>query len=299
MDSKLILRPAQPGDRPAMERICAQAFERDDYVPEVWNDWLVDDQGLVLIGEIGGSVVALGKVTFQTPGQVWLEGMRVDPDFRRLGIAGRFLDHSIRYARRRGARVVRLGTSQRNTAVHRIVARAGMDRVGYYVLWKATSLLGGPLPRVLAVEQAGQVSSFLERSPVLAQAHGLYSVDWAWQELSAARVARFLAQGQALACLAPDGGLIALALVEPDPEEDWCWIGFVDGQPQAVGELATAIRAHVGQKGAEGVSVMLPRVPALRDAFQAAGYGFGDWEGELCIFESGPLQSRDRGNHDG
>jgi hypothetical protein len=30
---------------------------------------------------------------------------------------------------------------------------------------------------------------------------------------------------------------------------------------------------------------MLPDLPWLRDAFREAGYDFGDWEGELWIFE--------------
>jgi hypothetical protein len=37
--------------------------------------------------------------------------------------------------------------------------------------------------------------------------------------------------------------------------------------------------------GAEHVQVMMPDLPWLRDAFQAAGYGYGDWEGELWVFE--------------
>jgi GNAT superfamily N-acetyltransferase len=285
MDEELIIRPARPGDRPAMERICARTWEWGDYIPEVWDGWLADEGGAVLVGDLGGQVVALSKITFQPLGQVWLEGMRVDPGYRGQHIASRFLDHSLDDARRRGARVVRLGTSGNNTPVHIMATRAGMERVGAYVLWLGESSPEGPLPAVLAPGHAAPVQAFLDGSALLACMAGLYSVGWAWQELSPARVAQFLETGQMLARLATDGSLLALAAVDFDPEDGDLWIGFVDGQHSAVGDLALAVRRYAAQIGAAKVRVMLPDFDWLQDAFRRAGYGFGDWEGQLWIFE--------------
>ncbi|MGD8597084.1 MAG: hypothetical protein PVJ26_08665, partial [Anaerolineae bacterium] len=75
--SRFHLRPGRPADRPAMERVCARTWEWGDYIPEVWEEWLADEGGLVLVGEWAGQVVALSKITFYPDGQVWLEGMRV------------------------------------------------------------------------------------------------------------------------------------------------------------------------------------------------------------------------------
>jgi GNAT superfamily N-acetyltransferase len=223
----LTIRPAQPDDRPAMERICAHTWEWGDYVPDVWDDWLAGEAGSraedrsmagpAIVGEMAGQVVALSKITFLTPGQVWLEGMHVDPEFRHRGIAGHFLDYSLAYARDHGARVVRTGTGGNNTAVHTLMARAGMERIGTY--------------------------------------------------------------------LAADGRVAALATVHLEPGDKRMWVGFADGPVPAVVELAMAIRAHAARIGAEDVSTMLPDLPWLRDAFGTAGYGQGDWEGELWIFE--------------
>jgi GNAT superfamily N-acetyltransferase len=308
MDSALTIRPARPDDRPAMERICAHTWEWGDYVPEVWDDWLAGEAssraegrsmaGPAIVGEMAGQVVALSKITFQTPDQVWLEGMRVDPKFRRRGVAGRFLDYSLAYAREHGARVVRMGTGGQNTVVHTLMARAGMERVGAYVLRNAQPLTPGPQLTILAAEQASQVAAFLRDSPVLDDAHGLYNFDWVWQELSAERVAYLLESGQMAARLAADGTMTALATIHFVSGARTMWVGFADGQASAVAELAMAIRVHAAQAGAEGVSTMLPDLSWLREAFGAAGYGPGDWEGELWIFER-RLHLHDEGEHDG
>jgi GNAT superfamily N-acetyltransferase len=297
MDGELTIRPAQPSDRASMERICAHTWEWGDYVPEVWDDWLTGAEGVVIVGEVEGRAVALSKITFQTADQVWLEGMRVDPDFRRRGIARQFLAHSLAYAQGRGARVVRLGTGHHNTPVHTIAARAGMEQVGSYVLLSAEPLPEGPQPRFLGMKHAEQVQSFLAGSPVLAHTYGLYSAHWAWQELSAARVTYFLTRGRVSASLEPDGQIGALVIVEHDPEDDEVWISFACGQPPALLELATAVRAHAAKLGAEKVCVMLPDLNWLRDVFYAAGYGLGDWEGELWIFERQLLSTGE--GHDG
>jgi GNAT superfamily N-acetyltransferase len=285
MNDALTIRPARPADRPAMERICAHTWDWGDYIPEVWDAWLADPGGGLTVGEVDGRVIAVSKATYQPEGQVWLEGMRVDPDYRGRGIASQFLVYNLAEARRRGARVVRLGTGGNNTPVHKIMAHAGMEQVGTYVLRIAESLPDAPRPAILTANHAPAVQTFWKNSPVLAHSHGLYSFDWGWQELSAERVAQLLAAGQMAGCFAADGSLAALAPIRFDADDKVLWIGLADGQPGAVTDLATALRGHAAQVGAEKARIMLPDLAWLRDAVSAAGYSPGDWEGELWIFE--------------
>jgi GNAT superfamily N-acetyltransferase len=285
---RVSIRPARPEDRPAIECICAHTWDWGDYVLEVWDDWLAEGDcggGHALVGEVDGLVVALSKVTLQTPHQVWLEGMRVDPDYRQQGIAGQFLKYSLAYAEDLGARAVRLGTSHQNVAVHKMVSRVGMRQIGSYGLRLAEPFPGGAECRFLTLEHRDQVQAFLAASPVMALGGGLYSVHWAWQELSAERITEFLAQGQVMVQFGQDGSLAALATVHPDLEEGEMWVGFASGQPAAVTDLAAAIRTYASQLRLGKVKVMIPHVTWLRNAFHEAGYGFGDWEGELWIFE--------------
>lgn len=298
MDLDLTLRPARPDDRPAMERICAHTWDWGDYVPEVWDDWLADENGLVLIGELEGQAVAMHKITFHTPHQVWLEGMRVHPDFRHRGIGGMFMTHSLEYARARKARVVRLGTGSRNEAAQTIMSRAGMRLVGRYVLWMADPLPDTSPPSTLEPQHLAQVQAFLKESRVLAHTNHLYNASWAWQELSAKRVTQMLSNGQMVAHWASDGRLAALAIVQIDRDGNVLWIGFSDGihaeqagdQPSSLAALATAIRGLAAQvepqgAGAGKVQIMLADIPWLQDAYRHAGYVPGEWDGELCIFE--------------
>ena len=286
MDEDLRIRPARPEDRPAMERICAHTWDSGDYIQEVWEYWLAGEDGPLLVAELGAyGVVSLNKVTHQPAGQFWLEGMRVDPDYRGRGVARRCLDWNLAYARERGGRVVRLGTGDYNTAVHTMVARVGMERVTRAVLRTAEALPDGRRPVVLRPGDADRVARFWQQSPVLGVAAGLYSRDGAGQELSAEQLAAMLPRGEVVAEVVPDGTLAAVATIHHHPDDDELWVGIADGEPGSVQALALAIRAEAAEAGARVARVMLPDVPWLREVFQAAGYGPDDWDGELWIFE--------------
>jgi GNAT superfamily N-acetyltransferase len=286
MVADLTIRLARPDDRSAMERICAHTWDWGDYVPELWDQWLAEGgDGDTIVGELAGRVVALSKITYQTPDQVWLEAMRVDPDYRQRGIAGQFLEFSRARARARGARVIRLGTGYHNQAIHILAARAGMTRIGTYSPWFANPLDSGPHTTFLDSGDAAMVRAFLSDSTVLVHTRGLYSTDWAWQELSAERVTRFLAQGQLAAQVATGGQMLALGTVHLDREGEEFWLGFVDGEPESVTKLASAVRVHAAERGMEKVRMMVPNLTWLREALGDAGYGFGQWEGEVWLFE--------------
>lgn len=293
MVEDLCIRPARPEDRAAMERICAHTWDSGDYIQEIWDDWLAGEDGLLLVAELGGQVVSLNKVTIQPAGQIWLEGMRVDPEYRGRGIASRCLDWNLAFARERGARVVRLATGSHNTAVHLMTARVGMDHVGTYILRTAEPLPGGLRPAIPGTEMAGPVAALLENGPVLAKTRCLYSADWAWQELSARRLVELLDSGQVVARVDGSGNLAAVVTMHHHAGDDEMWIGVAEGQPQAVADLAMAIRAEAAAVGVARVRIMLPELPWLREAFQTAGFGPGDWDGEMWLMERFLGEDRD------
>jgi GNAT superfamily N-acetyltransferase len=286
MAEEVRIRRARPEDRPAMERICAHTWDTGDYIPEVWDEWLAGEDGPLLVAELGDiGVVSLNKVTHQPEGQFWLEGMRVDPDYRGRGVARRCLDYNLAYARERGGRVVRLSTGDYNTPVHKMVAHVGMERVTTGLLRTAEALPGERRPAVLGPAVGDAVARFWQQSDVLRQNAGLYSRDWAWQELSAEQLAAMLGRGEVVAETAPGGGLAAVATIHHYPGDDEMWVGIADGEPGAVQALALAIRAQAAVAGAHVARIMLPPVPWLQAAFEAAGYGVGDWGGVLWVFE--------------
>jgi len=47
-------RPAQERDTPAVLELCSHIWDGDDYVPEMWQGWLADPYGRLLVAEYQG-----------------------------------------------------------------------------------------------------------------------------------------------------------------------------------------------------------------------------------------------------
>src|SRR5689334_19752757 len=81
------IRPAREEDRAAVLAFCAQTWDWGDYIEYVWDEWLRDAQGALLVATSDGTPVGITHMRILTSQEVWLEGMRVDPAYRNQGIA--------------------------------------------------------------------------------------------------------------------------------------------------------------------------------------------------------------------
>jgi hypothetical protein len=59
----VICRPALPKDTGAVLEFTRHIWEGEDYIPEVWSEWLADHQGLLATAEYSGSVAGLCKLS--------------------------------------------------------------------------------------------------------------------------------------------------------------------------------------------------------------------------------------------
>src|SRR5262245_51361881 len=113
---ELIVRRARPEDRAAVLAFCAQTWDGGDYIDDVWDEWLADERNVPLVGVLDGTPVALERVRMLSDDEAWLEGIRVDPAYRRHGFGRIMVSRGLVAARELGATVARLLTSDTNVA---------------------------------------------------------------------------------------------------------------------------------------------------------------------------------------
>ena len=82
----------------------------DDYIKDVFDDWLDDPRGEFTAAVLDDQVIGIAKLTDMGDGEWWLEGLRVDPAYRRRGIAIGFNRYHVDLARRWGGKVMRYTT---------------------------------------------------------------------------------------------------------------------------------------------------------------------------------------------
>ncbi|RMW37906.1 MAG: GNAT family N-acetyltransferase [Nitrosopumilus sp.] len=94
-----MIRTAKPLDKSQVLKFCQNTFSWGDYVEHVWDYWLNED--LLFVYEKQFPVgICHG---FFSKNQMWIEGIRVDPNFRKQKIASELVRHAESIGQKNGA----------------------------------------------------------------------------------------------------------------------------------------------------------------------------------------------------
>jgi GNAT superfamily N-acetyltransferase len=80
----LIIRKAKPEDKIPILAFLQNTFRWGDYIDKVWDDWLA--KKTLLTVEENGIPIGIGNFSLSRH-QIWIEGLRINPKFRRKGYA--------------------------------------------------------------------------------------------------------------------------------------------------------------------------------------------------------------------
>jgi len=89
----LIYRPAINSDKEQIFDFCNNTFEWGDYIQEVWDCWINEKDSLLLVAQTMDSISYANKIVAMIHGKlchknmIWVEGIRVHPEYREKGIA--------------------------------------------------------------------------------------------------------------------------------------------------------------------------------------------------------------------
>jgi ribosomal protein S18 acetylase RimI-like enzyme len=216
----LVCRPALPKDTAQALELTRHIWEGQDYVPQVWETWLNDYNGLLAVAEYGGRVVGLGKLTRLSPDEWWLEGLRVHPRYEGRGIASHLHDYLLDYWERQGSGVVRLLTGSFNQRVQHLCERSGFRKVGEFTFYLAMARTGEAHHfRPLSADEVTKALAFASRTPSLTPAAALVDTGWRRLRLSREHLEEALRRERAWWWKPPGSPRQALLLAMDDEDE--------------------------------------------------------------------------------
>ena len=83
----MLIRNAKPSDKSKILKFCKNTFSWGDYIKDVWDFWLKEKNLLVI--EKDSQIGICHAVFFKKQG--WIEGIRINPIFRRQGLASKLI----------------------------------------------------------------------------------------------------------------------------------------------------------------------------------------------------------------
>ena len=85
-------RLAQSSDKKDVLNFCQNTFSWGDYIHEVWDNWI--NEGNLIVIENDQIPVSMAHVGFYPDEKmIWIEGIRVNQNFRKKGFAQKMIHH--------------------------------------------------------------------------------------------------------------------------------------------------------------------------------------------------------------
>lgn len=283
----VVVRPALPSDKAAVLKFCQHTWsDRSDYIPLVWDKWMADTSGQVLVAALDEHPIAMTRVVRLSEQEGWWEGLRVDPQYRGRGLVGVLEPQVKQYFREVGVKVIRSCVAQWNTVMHGIVQRRGYQLIGCYQLYQIDAV-GASVRQIgkLAGDDLGAVWSFLNREGDLTFSSLFVSRGAKWQALTIEQLSDRLSAG--LVWGYRQGNDLQSLLIQSYMEsaDATLWVGYVDGKLENLPVLLQEMRILAAQQGYPSVSGFFPKSDRMVELLQHAGYCPSSEE-EFWVYEA-------------
>lgn len=282
----IAVRPARPEDRDIVLAFCANTWEWGDYIENVWDNWLNDPNGVLLVATVDERPAAISHMLMVSEVDAWFEGLRVDPQFRRQGLAKTLSDAGIAEASRRGARYARLAVDTRNSRSIQITEQGAMHRIGAFTLFSALPFSEDEqgkravreTTQLATLADMDQIIGYLNTSNILPLTGGLYYVNFKALPITAELLEEKVEQQQVYLLRRwerLDG--LAIAEISQDFRGTYLSLGYIDGTViEAISLIAYDLRRRLTTMGAARVRAYAPDLLLVRDAFAGTGYTWED-----------------------
>ena len=122
------IREPNQFDKQQVLDFCQNTFSWGDYIEEVWDSWYNND-GLVVIEENGKVIGMAHGVIYQNEKILWLEGIRVNEQYRKNGFATCLIEHFERKAKDSQLTRINMLIESENTASLNLTKKLGYRKI--------------------------------------------------------------------------------------------------------------------------------------------------------------------------
>lgn len=126
------IRRAELGDKPRIVEISSKIWDGDDYLPHIFEKWVEEEGGEFSVITVDGVVAGCSKMTLLPENVLWLEGIRVDTEYRGQGLGKKMAEYQLNKAKELGYSRLELSTFVENYESLAIIEKRGFRRIASF-----------------------------------------------------------------------------------------------------------------------------------------------------------------------
>ncbi len=178
----MIIRKAKPEDKIPVLAFLQNTFRWGDYIDRVWDSWLA--KKTLLTVEENGAPIGIGNFRLSKH-QIWIEGLRINPKFRRKGYASALVLKMESLAKRKHRKISRMLIASGNSKSLKMAKSLGYTLEDKWWLYNL-------MPKKL--DTTVHTATKLEQFENLIGSD-LYSKSWEWLPLDKSELLQLVKKG--------------------------------------------------------------------------------------------------------
>ncbi len=290
MHNQLIIRAAQQKDKEDVIKFCEHTFDWGDYIPDVWDRWLKEQNAKVFTAILDNKPVGIMRVYMQKPGEAWLQAARTHPEYRRKGIATALTNTCLEWAKSEGAKIARLSTDSDNYVAQKTLKKLGFKKTSDFLIMKCEKLQNDNFegPRWAQKSDTEKTWRFVANSEIFKEAAGLYTILFAWISLDKKDLAQFIGNRKAIIhenICAIDG----LVLIDETIRHEWegapIQTCYIDGNHGTIANMMKFFKAYACKQGITRAYAFAYNNPTIAAALLETGFSREEPTTELIYYK--------------
>jgi hypothetical protein len=278
----MIIRKINKNDKKRVEEIAAKIWEGDDYSASVFDEWLEDKNGVFIGAEVDESLIGYGKISFLDEKNIWLEGLRKDPDSKIKGVATEFLNFFVKNYKADNLESIRFATYFGNVESIAVSERYGFKRI------LTMSLLNKEKKFIEKKKYSNnsdltfeEFREFIINSEFYKNSKGFFTNGWIVYKLTDGFIKKLFSEHKFM--FVKNGDEISSMIIEGHTDEiDSNWLGFIESSNR--NELRYLIECFVGEMERNYLELVLPNCNA-KNILKEMDFKSWEQENDFLLYE--------------
>ncbi len=270
-------------------QISKDIWEGDDYIPQIFDDWVADPYGEFVGLFEEDTLIAFGKMTYLTPTDVWLEGLRKDQNSEVKGIARYFTEYYLKIlSQRHDLTSIRFATYFENYGSIVPAERCGFKRMLTCSLKNIEIKRKEKIkifPNIIHEISYNEFKDYILTSSYLKKCKNLLSKGWVLYTTTEQMLADFYAKKQ-FGVLVENGIIKGLILFSEIYYAYTFWISFLEAENSLIRDslLNFAKKTAQDRKKSE-IQILIPEDNELLAWIEGNGFTSWDRNNDFLVFD--------------
>lgn len=289
MQNQPTIRPAQLSDKEAVFKFCEYTFNWGDYITNVWDRWLEEEQARLFAATLNNKPVGIMRVSLQKPGEAWLQAARTDPYYRHKGIATALTTACLKWAKTKGAKTAMLATDSDNQVAQKALKKLGFTQISDFLIMecKEFEIEKAKNCKWAQRSDAEKIWKFLTNSDIFTKSADLYTILFTWATLEKQDLVRFIVNKKTIIHEINDA-INGLVLIDETVKNVWQEKPFqtcyIDGDHQCIMDMIKFFKTYSCQQEVANIFAFACNIPIISTALTETGFSSEEPTTEL-IYE--------------